>query len=58
MSWGLMNKVTMDLTGVASLSVSDDIRDHLWLIIFKSSESISELWTRLVELYTYRLEPL
>ena len=48
MSWCLMNEVTMVLTGVASLSISDGVRDYLQLIIPKSSKSISELWTRLV----------
>ena len=43
-----MNEVTMDLTGVASLSLSDGVRDHLWLIISKSSELISKFWIRLV----------
>ena len=33
MSWCLVNEVTMDLTGVVSLSVSDDVRDYLWPII-------------------------
>jgi len=43
-----MNESTMDLRGVASLSVSDGVRDHLWPIIFKFLESISELSVRLV----------
>ena len=48
MSWCLVNEVIIDLTGVASLSVSDGIRDHLWPIISESSESIAKLWTRVV----------
>ena len=48
MSRCLMNEVTMDLTSVASLSISDGVRNHLWPIISKSSESISRFWTRLV----------
>jgi len=35
-----MNEVTMDLTSVASLSISDSVRDHFWPIISESSESI------------------
>jgi len=48
MSWCLVNEVTMDLTGVALLRVSDGIRDYFWPIISKSLESISKFWTRLV----------
>ena len=48
MSWCLVNEVTMDLTGMTSLGVSDDIRDHLWPIISESLELISKFWTRLV----------
>jgi len=48
MFWCLVNEVTMNLTGVASLSVSNGIRDHLWLIISQSSESIFKFWTKLV----------
>ena len=36
-----MNKVAMNLTGVASL------RDHLWPIISKSLELVFKLWARL-----------
>ena len=39
----LMNKVTVDLTCMTSLSVGDGIRDHLRPIIAKSSEPVSEL---------------
>ena len=35
-----MNEVTIDLIGVALLSLSDGIRDYLWPIISQSSESI------------------
>ena len=48
MSWCLMNEITMDLTGMALLSISDDIRDHLRPVVSEFSESISKLWTRLV----------
>ena len=48
MSWCLMNEVTMDLTDVASFSVSDSVTDHLRPVIPTFSESIFELWTRLV----------
>jgi len=48
MSWHLVNEVTVDLIGVASLSVSDGVEDHLWPIIFQFLESISMFWTRLV----------
>ena len=48
MSWCLVNKVTMDLTSVASLSVSDGVRDHFWPIISKFLESISKFWTKFV----------
>ena len=48
MSWCLMNEVTMDLTGVTSLSISNGIRDHLWLIIPQSLELIFKLRTRLM----------
>ena len=48
MSWWLMDEVTMDLTGMTSLGISDGIRDHLWPIIPQSSESISKLQTRLM----------
>ena len=47
-SWCLVNEVIMNLTSVASLSVSDGVRDHFWPIISKSLESISKFWTRLV----------
>ena len=42
----LMNKVIVDL--MTSLSIGDDVRDHLWLIIVKSSEPVSEFGFRLV----------
>ena len=48
MSLCQMNEVTIDLTSVALLSVSDGVRDHLWPIISNSSDPISKFWTRLV----------
>jgi len=48
MSWCLMNEVTMNLTGVASLSVSDGVRDHLRPIVSEPSKSIAKLQIRLV----------
>jgi len=48
MPWCLVDEVTMDLTGMTSLGVSDGVRDHLWPIIPQSSELISKLWTRLM----------
>ena len=47
-SWCLMDKITMDLTGVTSFGISDGIRDHLRPIISQSSESIPKLRTRLM----------
>jgi len=48
MFWCLMDKVTVDLTGIASLSISNGVGDHLWLEIAKSSKPISELRSGLV----------
>ena len=48
MSWCLMNEVAMDLTGVASFSVNDGVRDHLQPIVSELLEPITKLWTRLV----------
>ena len=48
MSWFLMNEVDMDLIGVASLSVNDGVRDHLWPVIPQSWESIPKLRARLM----------
>jgi len=48
MSWCLVNEVTMDLTSLASLSVSDSVGDHFWPIISKYLESITKFWIRLV----------
>jgi len=39
----LMDKVTVDLTGIASLSIGDGVRDHLRPVIAKSSKPILEL---------------
>ena len=48
MSQCLMDEVTMDLTGMTSLSVGDNIRDHLRPIVAKSYKPVSELRSRLV----------
>ena len=47
-SWCLIDEVTVDLTDMVLLSIGDGIRDHLWLIIAKSSKLISELGAGLV----------
>ena len=44
----LMDKITMDLTGIASLSIGYGVMDHLWPIITKSYEPVSELRSGLV----------
>ena len=38
MSWCLMDEVTVDLTGIASLSIGDNVRDHIRPVITKSSK--------------------
>ena len=43
MSWCIVNEVTMDLTGVTALGISDGVRDHRWPIIPQTLESISKL---------------
>jgi len=43
-----MNEVIVDLTGMVSLSIGDDVRDYIWPIIVKSSKSVSELRSGLV----------
>ena len=43
-----MDEVTMDLIGIASLSIGDGVRDHLWLIVANSSKLVSELRSGLV----------
>jgi len=48
MSMCLIEKVTMDLTGKTSLSISDDVRDHLRPIVAKSSKPVFELRSELV----------
>ena len=48
MCWCLMDKVIMDLTGIASLSIGDSVRDHLRPIITKSSKPVSLLGFGLV----------
>ena len=48
MSRYLMDEVTVDLTDMASLSISDGVKDHLRPIVAKCSKPISELRSRLV----------
>ena len=48
MSRCLMDEVTVDLTGMASLSIGDGIRDYLRPIVAKSSKPASELRSGLV----------
>jgi len=48
MSWCLMEKITIDLTCMASLSIGDGVNDHLQPIVTKSSKPVSELKSRLV----------
>jgi len=43
MSWCLMDEVTVDLTGMASLIIGDGVRDYLRSIIAKSYKLVSEL---------------
>jgi len=43
-----MDEVTVDLTGMASLSIGDGVRDHLRPIVAKSSKPVSELRSGLV----------
>ena len=38
----------MDLTGIASLSIDDDVRDHLQPIVAKSFKPVSEFGAGLV----------
>jgi len=35
-----MDEVIVDLTGMASLSIGDGIRDHLWPVIAKSFKPV------------------
>ena len=42
-----MDEVTVDLTGMESLIISDGVRDHLWLAIAKSSKPVSEFGSAL-----------
>ena len=44
----LDGRSTIDLTGMASLSIGDGVRDYLQPIITKSSKSVSELGFGLV----------
>ena len=39
----LMDEVTVDQTGMASLSIGDGVRDHLRQIVAKSFKPVSEL---------------
>jgi len=48
MSWCLMDEVTVDLTDMASLSISDGVKGHLRPIVAKCSKPISELRSELV----------
>ena len=48
MSWCLMDEVTVDLTGMASLIIGDGVRDYLRSTIAKSSKLVSELGVRFV----------
>ena len=43
-----MDEVTVDLIGMASFSIGDGIRDHLWPIVAMSSKLVPELGSRLV----------
>ena len=43
-----IDEVTVDLSCMASLSIDDGVRDHLWPIIAKSSKPVSELRAKLV----------
>ena len=38
-----MDEVTMDLSGMASLSIDDGVSDHLRLIVAKSLKPVFEL---------------
>ena len=44
----LMDEVTVDLTGMTSLSIGDGVRDHLRPIVAKSLKPVSELRSGLV----------
>jgi len=48
MLWCLMDKVIVDLICMATLKISDSVRDHLRPIIAKSSKPVSELGYGLV----------
>jgi len=48
MPWCLMDEVTMDLSGMTLLSISDGVSDHLRPIVAKSSKTVSELGAGLV----------
>ena len=43
-----MDEVIVDPTSMASFSIGDGVRDHLWPIVAKSSKSVFELGARLV----------
>ena len=40
MSRCLVDDITVDLTSVTLLSIGDSVRNHLWPVVAKSSESI------------------
>jgi len=48
MSRCLIDELTMNLTGMGSLSIGDGVRDHLQLVIAKSSKPVSEFGSGLV----------
>ena len=43
-----MDEVTVILTSMTSLGVDDGVRNHLWSIVAKPSESVPELGSDLV----------
>ena len=58
MSWRLMNEVTMDLTSVASFSVSDGVKDHFLannILVFGVDLQVLD---QVGELHTYHHELL
>ena len=44
----LMNEVAVDLTGMASLSIGDGVRNHLQPVVAQFSKPVSELRSGLV----------
>ena len=43
-----MDEIIMNLTGMASLSIGNNIRNHLWPVVAKCSESTSKFGSGLV----------